>query len=105
MSAPVPARAEQTGVTERWAAWVAEQRGCIPPAPCGVGAGAHGRDLPCDCTYFADIARAAYRLGVEDARAQVLAAINAERSVGYVEAGGLALACDVIEKLPRPEAA
>ena len=94
----------QSAVTDRWAAWIAEQRECIPPAPCGRGAGANGRDLPCDCEHFAATARAAYRLGVEDARAQVLAALSVEHSLGYVESGGIAHACEVVKALPRPEA-
>lgn len=28
---------------------IATRRGCIGPYPCGVGAGANGSDLPCDC--------------------------------------------------------
>lgn len=86
-----------------WPAWIAEQRGCIPPVPCGVEAGPNDCDLPCDCAAFVDVARAAYRLGVGDARSQVVAAINTQEKVGYVESGGLALACEVIASLPRPE--
>lgn len=32
---------------------IAKERGCILPAPCGRGAGAHGADLPCDCETIA----------------------------------------------------
>lgn len=37
----------------RSVASVAKRRGCIPPAPCGRGAGANGTDLPCDCEAIA----------------------------------------------------
>lgn len=32
---------------------VGRHRGCIGPYPCGVGAGANGTDLPCDCEALA----------------------------------------------------
>lgn len=86
-----------------WVTWIAEQRGCILPAPCGRGAGAHGNDLPCDCECIEDVVRAGYRRGVIDARAQAIAAINVQQNVGYAEGGGLALACEVVKDLPTPE--
>jgi hypothetical protein len=35
-------------------AQIAARRGCIPPAPCGRGAGGNGGDLPCDCEAIAE---------------------------------------------------
>ena len=33
---------------------IGARRGCIPPYPCGRGAGANGSDLSCDCEAIAE---------------------------------------------------
>lgn len=68
---------------------IAQDRGCIPPAPCGRGAGGNGRDLPCDCEA---LAQAKIEVGM-------CVALDPDGRYGLFEDGGHAAYGGTIERI------